>query len=87
MKCRRVINLSRSALCAAALLPLCATGCMLQTTVGGQTLPSAYYLRDDVQYFPAGPEFRLSNQVRAQEEYKLQQQGAAIGGAGGSPVQ
>lgn len=50
-------------------LMLAATGC--QTTVGGQTLPSAYYLKDDVQYYPAGPEFKLSNQVRALEEYKL----------------
>ena len=49
------------------------TGC--QTTVGGQTLPSAYYLRDDVQYFPAGPEFILSNTVQAIEQYKLDQAG------------
>ncbi len=70
---------SRLALCATALVSLASTGCMLQTTVGGQTLPSAYYLRDDVQYFPAGPEFRLSNQVRALEEYKLQQQAARAG--------
>ena len=54
-----------------------ATGC--QTSIGGQTLPSAYYLEDDVQYFPAGPEFRLANQVRAIEEYKLQQAAIAEG--------
>lgn len=59
-------------LLACALFSMAATGC--QTTVGGQTLPSAYYLRDDVQYFPAGPEFVLTNQVRALEEYKLQQE-------------
>ena len=29
-------------------------GC--QVSVAGQTLPSPYYLHDDVQYFPAGPE-------------------------------
>ena len=56
----------------------CTSGCplippMTQTTVGGQTLPSAYYLRDDVQYFPAGPEFQLTNEVQAHEEYRLQQ--------------
>lgn len=34
------------------------TGC--QTTMGGQTLPSPDYLSDDVQYFPAGPEFKLT---------------------------
>ena len=49
------------------------TGC--QSTVGGQTLPSAYYLKDDVQYFPAGPEFKLSNTVQAMEQYKLEQAG------------
>ncbi len=48
-------------------------GC-LQTRIGGQTLPSATYLRDDVEFFPAGPEFKLTNQVRALEEYKLEQE-------------
>jgi len=76
---------SRLALFAGGLLSLCSTGCMLQTTIGGQTLPSAYYLRDDVQYFPAGPEFRLSNEVRALQEYKLQQQAAKAGLAQPAP--
>ena len=49
-----------------------AIGC--QTTVGGQALPSAYYLKDDVQYFPAGPEFKLTNQVQALEQYKLERE-------------
>lgn len=64
-----------SALCilGCAWVALGSTGC--QSTVGGQTLPSAYYLRDDVQYFPPGPEFILSKQVEAIEEYKLRQQG------------
>jgi len=48
------------------------TGC--QTTVGGQTLPSAYYLLDDVQYFPAGPEFPLTREVEEHENYRLRQQ-------------
>lgn len=39
------------------------TGC--QVDVGGQTLPSAYYLSDDVQYFPAGNEFVLANEAAA----------------------
>lgn len=55
------------------VMPLLTTGC--QSTIGGQTMPSAYYLRDDVQYFPHGPEFKLSRQVEAIEEYKLRQQG------------
>ncbi|MDG2382637.1 MAG: hypothetical protein P8N76_13290 [Pirellulaceae bacterium] len=44
-----------------------ATGC--QVDVAGQTLPSPYYLSDDVQYFPAGPEFKLSNEAAAMEAY------------------
>jgi hypothetical protein len=38
-----------------------ATGC--QVDVGGQTLPSPYYWQDDVQYFPAGPEFKLTREA------------------------
>ena len=53
-----------------AVTTIGAVGC--QTSIGGQTLPSAYYLRDDVQYYPAGPEFLLSNQVRAIEQYKAE---------------
>jgi len=48
------------------------SGC--QTTIAGQTLPSAYYLRDDVQFHPAGPEFLLPNAVRAQKEYKASEE-------------
>lgn len=62
---------SAMTLLACSVAPLASTGC--QTTVGGQTLPSAYYLRDDVQYFPTGPEFKLTNEARALEEYRLQQ--------------
>ena len=58
----------------ALLCPLFATAIGCQTTVGGQALPSAYYLKDDVQYFPAGPEFKLTNQVQALEEYKLERE-------------
>ena len=39
------------------------TGC--QVDIGGQTLPRAYYLQDDIQYFPAGPEFKLSKEAAA----------------------
>jgi hypothetical protein len=76
-----VVGTSRlwTLLCGLALAAA-STGC-LQTSVGGQTLPSAYYLDDDVQYFPAGPETKLSNQIRALERYKLERQ-AAIDGAG-----
>ena len=39
------------------------TGC--QVSMNGQTLPSPYYLTDDVQYFPAGPEFKLPREAAA----------------------
>ena len=39
------------------------TGC--QIDVAGQTLPSPYYMSDDLQHFSAGPEFKLSNEAAA----------------------
>ena len=45
-------------------------GC--QVDVSGQTLPSAYYLQDDIQYFPAGPEFKLSKEAAALKAYQDQ---------------
>ncbi|MEX0585407.1 MAG: hypothetical protein WD176_02095 [Pirellulales bacterium] len=57
----------------ALLASAAATGC--QATIGGQTLPSANYLRDDIQFFPAGSEYKLSNQERAIEEWRAQQAG------------
>ena len=47
-------------------LLLSLTGC--QVDVGGQTLPSPYYIYDDVQYFPAGPEFKLTEEAAAMRE-------------------
>jgi len=43
------------------------TGC--QMDIGGQTLPSPYYIYDDVQYFPSGPEFKLSREAAAMKAY------------------
>ena len=52
------------------------TGC--QVEVGGQVLPSPYYMSDDVQYFPPGPEFKLAREAaairQAAEEEALQQE-------------
>jgi hypothetical protein len=48
------------------------TGC--QITEGGQTLPSPYYIYDDVQYFPPGPEFKLSNEAAAQKAYRAEEE-------------
>jgi hypothetical protein len=59
---------ARVLLATVAMGGLALTGC--QVDVGGQTLPSAYYLQDDIQYFPAGPEFKLSKEAAAQKAYK-----------------
>jgi hypothetical protein len=56
-----------------ALNCLASVGC--QVDVAGQTLPSPYYLQDDVQYFPAGPEFKLSNEAAAMKAYQAEAAG------------
>lgn len=68
---RRFRKSSSWAACAVGLCALAATGC--QVDVGGQTLPSPYYQSDDVQYFPPGPEFKLSREAAAQKAYSEDQ--------------
>lgn len=51
-----------------ALITLSSTGC--QGLYNGQTLPSPYYISDDIQYFPPGPEFKLAREAAAQKAYK-----------------
>ena len=51
------------------------TGCQIET--GGQTLPSPYYMKDDVQYFPPGPEFKLAREAAAMKAYNQDQTSAA----------
>jgi hypothetical protein len=41
-------------------------GC--QVEMAGQTLPSPYYLTDDVQYYAPGPEFKLAREAAAIQE-------------------
>ncbi len=48
---------------AAVFCVLGSTGC--QVSMNGQTLPSPYYLQDDIQYFPSGPEFKLPREAAA----------------------
>jgi hypothetical protein len=53
----------------AALLWPAATllaGC--QVEYAGQTLPSPYYLSDDIQYYAPGPEFKLAREAAAMQE-------------------
>lgn len=47
------------------------TGC--QIDVGGQTLPSPFYMQDDVQYFPPGSQFPLSKEAAAQKAVSQEQ--------------
>ncbi|MEN6405806.1 MAG: hypothetical protein ABFC77_04965 [Thermoguttaceae bacterium] len=47
------------------------TGCQIET--GGQTLPSPYYMKDDVQYYPPGPEFKLAREAAAMKAYNQDQ--------------
>ena len=61
----------RYALFGAGLLAVTLAGC--QVDVGGQTLPSPYYTTDDVQYFPPGPEFKLSREAAALQERAQEQ--------------
>jgi hypothetical protein len=63
----------RLALCGLGLLScVAATGC--QVSIGGQTLPSPYYLEDDVQYYAPTTEFKLSREAAAMKAYKAEQE-------------
>jgi hypothetical protein len=55
---------------------LASTGC--QVDINGQTLPSAYWMKDDVQYFAAGPEFKLSREANELRAYRAQQELEAV---------
>ena len=59
------------AMCLGVVLLAASTGC--QVEVGGQTLPSPYYLSDDVQYYAPGPEFKLANEAAAQKAFRAEQ--------------
>ena len=52
------------------------TGCQIEN--GGQTLPSPYYMSDDVQYFPPGPEFKLAREAAAMKAYNQEQAQRAV---------
>jgi hypothetical protein len=69
----------QTTLCGAGLtlLALSSTGC--QITEGGQTLPSPWYVYDDIQYFAPGPEFKLSREAAAQKAYKADLEAQARG--------
>ena len=47
----------------AAVAAIAATGC--QSNYNGQTLPSPWYMYDDVQYFSPGSEFKHAKEAAA----------------------
>lgn len=56
------------ACCAAGAMLTAGTGC--QVHVNGQTLPSPWYWKDDVQYYAPGPEFKLLREAAAMKEFR-----------------
>lgn len=74
MKTRPVGIRMRNVICGLGLVLAisAATGC--QIVENGQTLPSPYYLHDDVQYFAPGTEFKLSNEAAALKAYRAEQE-------------
>jgi hypothetical protein len=62
------LRLFRSMVCAMGLAAVACTGC--QVDVGGQTLPSPYYLKDDIQYFPAGPRMKVSREAAEMKRFR-----------------
>lgn len=59
------------AVCCGAMLSLAiSTGC--QSNYAGQTLPSAYFLNDDLQYHVKGPQFKLSREAAALQEARAE---------------
>ncbi len=66
-------------LLAGGLLAICgiaSTGC--QVDIAGQTLPSPHYLKDDLQHFSTGPEFKLSNEAAAMKSYQADATGEGL---------
>jgi hypothetical protein len=52
------------------LLAACAASTGCQVDVSGQTLPSPFWLTDDVQYYAPDPEFKLSREAAALAEQR-----------------
>lgn len=67
MKTHRCLLMSLAA-GSLAVLAVANTGC--QVVEAGQTLPSPYYIQDDIQYFAPGPEFKLQREAAAMKAYK-----------------
>jgi hypothetical protein len=72
------MSLGKTLFCGFAIvMGASSVGCTVQT--GGQTLPSPYYLTDDVQYFAPGPEFYLQNEAAAMQLKKAEAEAQRAG--------
>jgi hypothetical protein len=78
MKTTSLLKL-RNIVCGAglAIVALSSTGC--QGVYNGQTLPSPWYISDDIQYFPPGAEFKLAREAAAMKAYKADLDAAQAG--------
>lgn len=74
MKTSKCTDLVKSVLYVSGLTAAVIGGTGCQGSYSGQTLPSPYYIHDDVQYFPPGPEFKLSREAAAMKAFNAQQQ-------------
>ncbi|MDP7015862.1 MAG: hypothetical protein QGG36_08685 [Pirellulaceae bacterium] len=72
MRGKKYTRALHAAFCGLALLgAVSSTGC--QITESGQTLPSPWYVLDDVQYFAPGPDHKLAREAAAMKEAKAEQ--------------
>ena len=58
------------------VVSIVSSGC--QVELGGQTLPSAFWLKDDIQYYAPGPEFKLAREAAAMKEQQAAYELGAI---------
>ena len=65
------LNLCASLVRGAVLLASVSV-CGCQVDIGGQTLPSPWYLTDDVEYYAPGPEFKLAREAAAQKALRAE---------------
>jgi hypothetical protein len=54
-----------------AALAIGVTGC--QSEIGGQVLPSPFYMTNQVQYYQPGPQMKLSQEAAAQKAYNQEE--------------
>ncbi len=72
MKVARFIKLMQLTLVITVTGVVAASGC--QVSENGQTIPSPSYLDSDyIQYFPPGPEFKLSREAAALQAARAQE--------------